>query len=68
MESGEEDEEEEESKGEEEDKKWRRSYSGRTKISQDAVAKNKAREMAGRKIDSKFCTECGVVSSHAHPL
>jgi hypothetical protein len=60
--------EESEEEGSEEEEKGQANYRGRLEIAQNAVVKNKARETKGGHLDSKFCTECGVVSSRAHPL
>lgn len=35
-------------------------------MAQHALAANRAREREECNVDRKFCTECGVVSSHAH--
>jgi hypothetical protein len=64
-ESGEEEGEEEEegeSEGEEGEEKGQEHTSRRLDIARIASGRNRARETKGGKVDSKFCTECGVVS------
>jgi hypothetical protein len=61
-------EEEEESEGEEGETTGQEKYSGKLKVAQNAIVKNRARAKEGGRVVSKFCTECGEVISHTHKL